>query len=276
MLPSTRQRLQAPLTRPSPWTALAGRAAGTPRSSAPGPAWTGSQIQDPRRPSLGGLGPAPAGRLPWRPAAGLRAPGESDRRRHSASGTQRSGLLSPHLGAWVCEPVADPSLRPPARGSHRVPAWAAGRGGIGLRGVPRVRRGCRRELPLLASGPRAAAAATALSLHRPRRPPPRARPLAPPRPEPPPGPRRRRRPSVRFVFPSLAVPAFVCRPPLGPRASRARSPRGVGRPVGPLRTKAGTGAEGPSAACLGEGTNSGGDAWGVTGRMALLARPLRQ
>lgn len=62
MLPSTRQRLQAPLTRPSPWTALAGRAAGTPRSPAPGPAWTGSQIQDPRRPSLGGLGPAPARR----------------------------------------------------------------------------------------------------------------------------------------------------------------------------------------------------------------------
>lgn len=131
---------------------------------------------------------------------------------------------SPHLGAPACKPL--PPLPPVAcLWFSPGPALGHGVGGRSL-GALRVQRGHRSELPPLASGPRAASAATAtaLSRHRPRRPPPRARPLAPPRPEPPPGPRRRRRPPMRFVFPSLPVSAFVCpprsAPPPGARAFR--------------------------------------------------------
>ncbi|XP_054428962.1 proline-rich protein HaeIII subfamily 1-like [Pteronotus mesoamericanus] len=112
------------------------------------------------------------------------------------------------------------------------------------------------KLPPLVCTPRAAAAATALSQHRPRRTPPRARPLAPPRPAPPPTPSAlclslARRP--RLCLPPAPTPrSRRYAPPLGPRV---RWPRETGRPVGPLQ-EAGIGDLRPYAACLGAGTSS--------------------
>nr|XP_055168069.1 translation initiation factor IF-2-like [Nyctereutes procyonoides] len=234
--------------RRGPRTALRAAPPAPPRQAAarapllgPGPTRTGPQTRDPRGPGQGDSAPSLLGGAPGRAVAGLGARGAGPRARAAGGGAGRRdpagggprartpssapGLARRMQAPSPARPRVSPGPRPGPRGGGRSPGDASG--------AWRARA----RAPAAASGPRAAAAATALSRRRPRRPPPRARPLAPPRPEPPPGPRRRRRPPLRFVFPSLAVPSFVCPAAPTPRSGTRAAP--AGRPVGPLQTEAG-------------------------------------
>lgn len=272
MLPSTRQRLQAPLTRPSPWTALAGRAAGTPRSSAPGPSWTGSQIQDSRGPSLGGPRPRPEACLGGPPLA------SEPRARATGGGTRR---LGPSAEAFLARTSAPgfanrlqipPCGRPPVglTGSRPGPR-DCGSVSVGYLGCEECAGASYRCLPVVPERPP---------------PPPPYRCTAPAGPRPAPahwlrrarsrlrGPGAAADPLCALSFPrSRSRPLFPAPhsdPALLALAGLAKS----AAPSAHTEPRQGPEPKGPALHAAGRGRIQI-ETPGVTGRMALLARPLR-
>jgi len=189
---------------------------------------------------------------------GLGTPGESDGLRRSASGPGGRRPLRPQPPPGPPESRAGPRPLPrPARGSHRAPAWAAGRGSVSggsLGCEERAGASCRRcQWSLSGRGRRRLIAAPPPPAPAPRPPIGSAAPgAASGAPAPPPT------PFLRFVFPSLGVPRLCLPPALTPRSApplglRACPPRETRRPVGPLRTEAGTGAGGSAPEASGQG-----------------------